>query len=128
MCNIEVAIVQICTHVGELYVMSVYRPPSCTSAVWATEMKHLLQLYRDKKVCVIGDMNEDISGNTCQPIHYMFQSSGFTQYVSEPTQDSGTLIDHVYTMNIYDADIKTEVIDCYYSDHDIVACAMLSAT
>ena len=47
---------------------------------------------------------------------------------SSPTQDSGTLIDHVYSVNVYEADIKTEVLDCYYSDHDIVTCARLCAT
>ena len=33
-------------------------------------------------------------------------------------------IDHLYTHNVCQADVTTEVIDCYYSDHDIVACAI----
>ena len=41
-----------------------------------------------------------------------------------PTHDSGTLFDHVYTHNVCQANVRTEVIDCYYSYHDIVACAI----
>ena len=41
-----------------------------------------------------------------------------------PTRNSGTLIDHLYTHNVCQADVTTEVTDCYYSDHDIVACAI----
>ena len=91
-------------------------------------MNHLLDLYTDKKVCVVGDMNEDILDSVSKPIYNMFSAKGFKHHVSAPTQDSGTLIDHLYTVNIYDADFDTEVIDCYYSDHDIVSCAILSAT
>ena len=48
----------------------------------------------------------------------MFQDNGYIQVVSEPTRDSGTLIDHVYVIG--DMDVTCDVIDCYYSDHDFV--------
>ena len=57
----------------------------------------------------------------------MFMSHGFVQHISTPTRDSGTLIDHVYTLNIGDGDVKTEVLDCYYSDHDTVTCLLTCA-
>ena len=38
--------------------------------------------------------------------------------VTKPTHDSGTLIDHVYTTKTLRA--KSDVTDCYYSDHDFV--------
>ena len=63
--------------------MNVYRPPNCSSVSWATEMKHLPDQYRDKKVCVLGDMNEDILENVSQPIH-MFVSNDYTQHVFIP--------------------------------------------
>ena len=87
------------------------------------EMTHLINIYQDRNLCVIGDMIEDISsGDASLPIHPMFISSGLTQHVTSPTCDSGILIDYLYTLNIYLCDVKTEV-DCYYSDHDIVTFA-----
>ena len=69
---------------------------------------------------MIGDVNEDISDGMSKPIYNMFVSSGFTQHVVTPTRDGGTLIDHLYMLNVCDTNVKTEVVDCYYSDHDIV--------
>ena len=43
---------------------------------------------------------------------------GFTQMVTKPTRDSGTLLDHVYVTS--KVAITTDVNDCYYSDHDYV--------
>ena len=42
--------------------------------------------------------------------------------------DSGTLIDHLYTSNALNTHVKTEVLDCYYSDHDIVTCTISNHT
>ena len=46
------------------------------------------------------------------------KSKGLYQLVTKPTCDSGTLIDHVYARTTLQ--IKTDVSDCYYSDHDFV--------
>ena len=56
----------------------------------------------------------------------MFVNSGFKQHILTPTHDSSTIIDHIYTHHCDDANINTEVIDCYYSDHDIVTCSLLN--
>ena len=71
-------------------------------------------------ICIIGDFNEDLLDDTKQ-IHKIYKTlttAGFTQHVKVPTIDTGTLLDYVYTLHI--CEMKTEVIDCYCSDHDIV--------
>ena len=72
---------------------------------------HLINIYWDRKLCVTGDMNEDISsGDASIPIHSMFTSSSLTQHVTT-THNSGTLMDHLYTFNICLCDVKMEVVD-----------------
>ena len=48
----------------------------------------------------------------------LFKSKGLYQLVTKPTCDSGTLIDHIYVRRTLQ--IKTDVSDCYDSDHDFV--------
>ena len=86
-------------------------------------MSRLLGLYNDKRICVVGDVNDDVSSNASTPILDMFMECDMTQHVSSPTRDSGTIIDHVYTQNIPEHIVCTDVVDCYYSDHDIVTCS-----
>ena len=122
--HLEVVIVKLDTGCIPVYIISAYRSPQCSVAAWISEMQHLLSLYLSQKVCVVGDMNEDIIVESPTPIHKMFTGLGFTQHVNTPTCDSGTLIDHIYTSNMVNHNIVTEVLDCYYSDHD-VTCSFL---
>ena len=73
----------------------------------------------------MGDMNEDIIVDSPMPIHKMFSDLSFRQHVNMSTCDSGTLIDHIYTSNMSNHNIVTEVLDRYYSDHDVVTCSFL---
>ena len=41
--------------------------------------------------------------------------------VNKPTQDSGTIIDHVYMSQTLNT-MQTDVTGCYYSDHDCILC------
>ena len=125
--NIEAVVVQTDTETGPLQVISVYRSQKYIHDIWIGEIKNLFNLYQEKKVCVIGDMNEDILDTAFKSIQSMFMSHGFVQHISTPTRDSGILINHVYTLNIGDSDVKTEVLDCYYSDHDTVTCQLTCA-
>ena len=70
-------------------------------------------------ICLMGDLNEnllDTSHNTS--IKNSLCKTGFIQHVKTPTIDTGSLLNHLYTLQI--CDIKTEVMDCYYSDHDFI--------
>ena len=123
--NLEIVIVQISIGTKKLYIASVYRSPKCVVSSWVCEMEHVLDMYRDKEMCILGDVNEDITCNgVSKPIYNMFISKCLKQHVLLPTRDSGTLIDHVYTLNIPEDNVQTDVTDCYYSDHDIVSCSI----
>ena len=63
-------------------------------------MKHLLHLYTNQRLCIMGDMNEDLFSHHSKPITTMFTAKNMKQHVYTATHDSGTLIDHVYTNNI----------------------------
>ena len=123
--HLEVVIVKLDTNCVPVYVISSYRSPHCSVNVWISEMKCLLSLYNSQKVCVVGDMNEDIIVDSPMPIQKMFSDLSFRQHINMPTHDSGTVIDHIYTSNMSNHNIVMEVLDCYYSDHDVVTCSFL---
>ena len=62
-----------------------------------------------------------ITSNTC--CCAMFRLQAFKQMVSKPTNNSGTIIDHVYLSQTVNT-MQTDVTDCYYSDHDFILFAI----
>ena len=94
------------------------RPPGCNRNLFLSTLCEVLNNICDVPICVVGDFNEDLLDTKQNKIHKTLTNAGFVQHVKVPTIDTGTLLDHVYTLQI--RDMKTEVIDCYYSDHDIV--------
>ena len=51
---------------------------------------------------------------------------GFSQLVSQPTTDSGSLLDYIYLNrrgHNETNEVITDVRDTYYSDHDAVFCS-----
>lgn len=52
------------------------------------------------------------------------QDHHFLQHIVNPTTDAGSLLDHIYTRNVPAETVHTEVVDCYYSDHDLVTYIM----
>ena len=68
----------------------------------------------------MGDFNEDLLSTKKHELHNFLTERGFIQHVNMPTTDYGTLLDHIYTKNIFN--VETDVQDCYYSDHDKTYC------
>ena len=79
-------------------------------------MNEIIKLFEGTELCIIGDINEDVSISENRTCCSLFKSKGLYQLVTKPTQDSGTLIDHVYARRKQ----KTDVSDCNHSDHDFV--------
>ena len=84
---------------------------------FAKEMNDIIKLFEGTELCIVGDINEDVSLSENTTCCLLFRSKGLYQLVTKPTCDSEALIDHVYTRSLQ---IKTDVSDCYYSDHDFV--------
>ena len=77
----------------------------------------------DQPIVIMGDLNEDLLNSKKHEVHDFLIGKGFTQHLSSPTTDHAALLDHIYTRNISKA-IQSEVIDCYYSDHDKTFCLL----
>ena len=85
---------------------------------FAKEMNEIIKLFEGTELCIIGDINEDVSISQNRTCCSLVKSKGLYQLVTKPTHDSGTLIDHVYARRTLQ--IKTDVSNCYHSDHDFV--------
>ena len=105
--------------------LSVYRPPITRMKIFSEQLKQFLCKLSHETVCIVGDFNEDILLTDKKPCCSMLNSLNFNQVVTKPTRDSGTLIDHVY-INAQ-LRVETDVVDCYYSDHDFVLCKIACA-
>ena len=81
-------------------------------------MYHVLSKLDEQNICILGDFNVDVLGKNETVLSSMFKKQSYTQIVTKPTRDSGTLIDHAYVTG--ELDVSSDVIDCYYSDHDFV--------
>ena len=85
-------------------------------------MNHMLEIiaqFQHVPICIVGDVNEDVSITANTHCCAKFRSKAFKQMISKLTHDSGTIIDHVYVSQTINA-MQTDVTDCYYSDHDFI--------
>ena len=102
----------------EIVLICVYQPPSTSICSFTKEMNEVIKLFEGTELCIVGDINEDVYISQKTTCCSLFKSKGLYQIVTKPTCDSGTLIDHVYTRRTLQ--VKADVTDCYYSDHDFV--------
>ena len=122
---LEIVVVQISAPM-QIIVISVYRPPSQPSTpidVFMNGMLEVIAQFRNIPICVVGDLNEDVSITLNTRCCTMFKLQGLQQMIKKPTHDSGTIIDHVYVSHPLNT-IQTDVTDCYYSDHDFILCVL----
>ena len=107
----------------EIIVISVYRPPSTPIDVFINGMLEVIAQFQNVPICVVGDLDEDVSITSNTGCCTMFKLQGLQQMIKKPTHDSGTIIDHVYVSHTLNT-IQTDVTDCYYSDHDFMLCGL----
>ena len=118
--NLESKVVVIETSKSRLVICTVYRKPSLSMNLFVDLLAKLLNLLPDNVPTVIlGDFNDNLlSHGTTRLVTFMCKH-GYKQYVSYPTTDNGSIIDHVY-FNRQDDTAIVDVHDVYYSDHDAV--------
>ena len=119
--DIEVVAVQISCP-SPVVVVSIYRPPAMNMGLFVHHLTQTVATFPRTHVCIVGDLNEDILLSDDKTCCSQLTSLGFKQHVQKPTRDSGTLIDHLYTTQ--NSTVLCDVLDCYYSDHDFIACAL----
>ena len=107
----------------QMIVISVYRPPSTPINLFINNMLEIVAEFQNVPICVVGDLNEDVSITSNTHCCTMFRLQSLKQMISKPTYDSGTIIDHVYVSHTLNT-TQTDVTDCYYSDHVCILCVI----
>ena len=107
----------------QIIVISVYRPTSTPIDVFINGMLEVIAQFQNVPICLVGDLNEDVSIISNIRCCTMFKLQGLQQMIKKPTHDSGTIIDHVYVPHTLNT-IQIEVTDCCYSDHDFILCVL----
>ena len=98
-------------------ILCLYRRPQGNIAHFIKQLTELLDTVSSEQPTVIlGDFNKDLSKPNPK-IKKFLEDRGFTQFTSESTSDSGSVIDHTY-FNKNDSNVECKVIDTFYSDHD----------
>ena len=120
--NLEIVVVRISKPM-QMIVISVYRPPSTPIDVFINGMLEIIAQFQNVPICVVGDLNEDVSITSSTHCCTIFRLQGLKQMIKKPTHDSGTIIDHVYVSHT-PITIQKDVTDCYYSDHDFILCVI----
>ena len=107
---LEIVVVQI-SEPMQIIVISVYRTPSTPLDVFINGILEVIAQFQNVPICVVGDLNEDVSitSNTC--CCTMLKLHGLQQMIKKPTHDSGTIIDHVYVSHTLNT-VQTDVTDC----------------
>ncbi|XP_066265421.1 uncharacterized protein [Branchiostoma lanceolatum] len=98
----------------------VYCKPSVNQNILLRDMRALVNtMDNTTPIMICGDFNVDLQvSDNIPPLLDTMITLGFRQLVSNPTTDYGSLLDHVYINRYLQA--TANVIDCYFSDHDII--------
>ena len=78
----------------------------------------LTSLDLQQLTVVLCDFNYDLLSPPEHTITQLMGNCGFGQYVTGPTTDDGSLLDHVCANK--DMEIVMDIVDTYYLDHDAV--------
>ena len=118
--KLESKVVVIETSKSKLVICAVYRKPSLNMKLFQHLLDKLLQLLPEHVATIIlGDFNDNLISDRMSPLVRFMCKHGYKQYVSQPTTDNGSIIDHIY-FNRVDEHAIIDVRDVYYSDHDAV--------
>ena len=87
---LEIVVVQIDVPM-QIIVISVYRPPSTPLDVFINGMLDVITQFKNVPICLVGDLNEDVSITSNTRCCTMFKLQGLQQMIKNPTHDSGTI-------------------------------------
>lgn len=115
--NIEITAIHFEQYIA---ILTVYRPSSQYSELFLSSFKDVIQFVKENydRVIILGDFNENTA--TLGPIQNYMCKNGFTQFVTFPTTEGGTSIDHVYGYGVQQDTIDVSVLPIYYSYHEAV--------
>ena len=104
---------------NKLTLVLIYRPGIYTKSLFLSYLKQLLEVLKQTpgNKIVLGDFNENLFMSTSTQA--LMEECGYQQFVTFPTTESGTLIDHVYS-TLPVTEMETNPLPTYYSYHDAI--------
>ena len=122
--GVEVSICQITVPgQGCTQVITLYRSPKVAVGTFCNLLSSILVQFTNQLAIIMGDFNDDIAKSNSSVVKNLMNRYGFIQFVDTPTTDHGALLDHVYYNGCIEG-VVVYVVDCYYSDHDVVYVAI----
>ena len=120
--GIEITIIRfmILPHVT---IIGIYQSPNIPVRLLCLTLRELLYLLCTQFSIFIGDFNINwFNEKEKIPVSNVFElntTCSYKQLVSSCTTDNKTCIDHIYT-NLPDSRIKSNILECYFSDHKTI--------
>ena len=104
------------------YIIGLYNSPHTRTEELHMVLDKVLKERNGLPTVILGDFNVDVPANNDSSLcKYMKRKYNFNQFVKQATTKSQTMIDLVFS------DYKKQdvsVIDCYWSDHNIIYTAI----
>ena len=110
-------IVHIYLNTLDIDICCIYNSPTKSIGSFITILENILPRTLSKCI-IVGDFNVNLFDNNSasDKLTTIMSKFGFKQYITNPTTDYGSLLDHLYIRNMFV--MNTDVHDCYYSYHD----------
>ncbi len=105
---------------GDMCIIAVYKRPQQMTAQLLSLLSTYLECipYETVPTVILGDFNNNLLLPDHSTVIVRFlENRGFKQIVTQPTTDSGSLLDHIF-INFPEASPAVDIVDTYYSDHD----------
>ena len=84
---------------GQMYIVGIYKRPQLPTISFVAHLCSYLEFipFESVPTLLLGDFNNNLlSSSHSTLIEQFLQAKGFKQLVTEPTADSGSLLDHIY--------------------------------
>ncbi len=95
-----------------------YRPPSYKIGLFKKNLTAVVNHFNELSggKIIMGDFNDNAA--VSKSMENLMKQHGYSQIVTSPTTENGTLIDHIYIKNIDPTTVDIQVMPTYYSYHE----------
>lgn len=121
--SIEFSVINVIISNSEVQCVALYKKPSCHLQVLCKTLENKLLpfMQNNAKTVIMGDFNLDLTSK-CHENFLKFMKEKFScnQMMKKVTTKNNTQLDLVFTDF---QDVQTEVLEAYWSDHNMIYCA-----
>lgn len=118
--GIEITVAKLLVRPADIFI-GVYRSPTASLSLCLEMLQDILATFEDiQNIMILGDFNVDIASNGLSVNLQSFcKNNHFSQLISQPTTNSLTTIDHIYT-NVQPDLVTCGTFENYYSYHKAI--------